>query len=59
VKQAIFEHFMQRFEAARVRRKQLDKEPEYIKQVFKRGVEQARAIAQPLVREVRTAVGII
>jgi tryptophanyl-tRNA synthetase len=59
VKQAIFELFMEKFEPARTKRAQLDKEPEYIQQVLKRGVEQARAIGQPLVREVRTAVGIV
>jgi tryptophanyl-tRNA synthetase len=59
VKQAIFEHFMERFEPARAKRKQLDKEPEFIQQILKRGAEQARTIAQPLVREVRRAVGIV
>jgi tryptophanyl-tRNA synthetase len=58
VKQAIFDLFMERFEPARARRKQLDKEPEYVEQVLKRGVEQARAIAQPLVRHVRATIGI-
>jgi len=59
VKQAIFELFMERFESARERRKQLDKQPEFVEQVLKRGVEKARAVAQPLVREVRAAVGIL
>jgi len=59
VKQAIFELFMERFESARERRKQLDKQPEYVEQVLKRGVEKARAVAQPLVRDVRAAVGIL
>jgi tryptophanyl-tRNA synthetase len=58
VKQAIFELFMEKFEPARTRRKQLDKDPEYVAQVLKRGVEQARAIAQPLVRHVRATIGI-
>jgi len=59
VKQAIFELFMERFESARERRKQLDKQPEFVEQVLKRGVEKARAVAQPLVRDVRAAVGIL
>jgi tryptophanyl-tRNA synthetase len=59
VKQAIFELFMEKFGPARARRAQLEKEPDYIRRVLKRGVEQARAIGQPLVQEVRSAVGIV
>ncbi len=58
VKQAIFDHFMRRFGDARERRKRLDSEPEYVESVLQRGVEKARKVALPLVREVRDAVGI-
>jgi tryptophanyl-tRNA synthetase len=58
VKSAIYEMFMQRFAAARQRRKELGNEPEYVRQVLRQGAEQARAAAIPLVREVREAVGI-
>ncbi len=58
VKQAIFDRFMERFGAARRRRRELDAEPERIEEILRRGVEQARRIAGPLVREVRDAVGM-
>jgi tryptophanyl-tRNA synthetase len=58
VKQAIFDFYMKKFEPMRARRKQLENEPEYVDAVLKRGVEQARKIAQPLLRQVREAVGI-
>jgi tryptophanyl-tRNA synthetase len=58
VKQAIFDHFMSRFGAARERRRQLEQEPEFVESVLMRGVEQARKTALPLVREVRDTVGI-
>jgi tryptophanyl-tRNA synthetase len=58
VKQAVFDHFMSRFGAARERRRQLEKEPEYVESVLMRGVEQARKVALPLLHEVRDAVGI-
>lgn len=58
VKQAIFDHFMQLFGTARARRKELESQPDYVEDVLRRGVEQARAVALPLVREVRDAVGI-
>jgi tryptophanyl-tRNA synthetase len=58
VKQAIFDHFMDRFGPARARRKELQSQPDYVEEVLRRGAEQARALARPLVREVRDAVGI-
>ncbi len=58
VKQAIFDKFMERFGSVRERRKQLEKEPEYVAAALRRGVEQAREVARPLVRQVRDAVGI-
>jgi tryptophanyl-tRNA synthetase len=58
VKQAIFDCYMQKFESMRARRKQLESQPEYVDEILKRGVEQARTIARPLLRQVREAVGI-
>jgi tryptophanyl-tRNA synthetase len=58
VKQAIFDKFMEKFGPARTRRDELIKQPEYVDEILKRGVEQARAVGLPLVREVREAMGI-
>jgi tryptophanyl-tRNA synthetase len=58
VKQAIYDKFMEKFGPARARREELLSRPEYLDQILKRGVEQAREVALPLVREVREAVGI-
>ena len=58
VKKAIFEKFMDRFGAARQRRVELEKQPEFIEQALRRGMEKARAVGVPLVRQVREAVGI-
>jgi tryptophanyl-tRNA synthetase len=58
VKQAIFEKFMERFGPARRKRQELEKQPDYIVQALQQGVERARAIGAPLVREVRDAAGI-
>jgi tryptophanyl-tRNA synthetase len=58
VKQAIYDHFMQRFGPARARRRELESQPDYVEEVMRRGAERARAVTLPLVREVRNAVGI-
>lgn len=58
VKQAIFDHFMELFGPARARRAELEKRPEYVEEVLRHGLERAKKIAHPLVREVRDAVGI-
>jgi tryptophanyl-tRNA synthetase len=58
VKQAIFDLFMKKFEPMRERRRELESRPEYVDEVLKRGAEQARKIARPLLRKVREAVGI-
>jgi len=57
-KQAIFDLYMQRFGPARERRGQLQNQPEYVDQVLKQGLQQARKVALPLVRQVREAMGI-
>jgi tryptophanyl-tRNA synthetase len=58
VKQAIFDLFMQKFGPIREKRRQLEKQPEFVDEVLKKGVEQARRIASPLVHQVRDAVGV-
>jgi tryptophanyl-tRNA synthetase len=58
VKQAIFDRFMEKFGPARARRQELEAQPEYVNEILKRGVDQARKVALPLVRQVRDAVGI-
>lgn len=57
-KQAVYDNFMALFSEARHRKKQLDARPEYVEEVLRRGAEQARAAALPLVARVRDAVGI-
>jgi tryptophanyl-tRNA synthetase len=58
VKQAIFDSFMELFGPARALRKELEKQPDYVEAMLKRGAEQARGVGRVLVREVRDAVGI-
>ena len=58
VKQAIFDRFMEKFGPARARREELLRQPELLDQILKRGVQQARNRALPLLRQVRDAVGI-
>jgi tryptophanyl-tRNA synthetase len=58
VKKAIFGSFMEKFGPARQRRKKLAEEPEYVAEVLRLGLEKAQLVAQPLVKEVRRAVGI-
>lgn len=58
VKQAIFDSFMERFGPARARRAELEKQPEYVDEMFARGVKKARDLALPLLHRVREAVGI-
>jgi tryptophanyl-tRNA synthetase len=58
VKQAIFDLFMKKFESMRMRRSELENRAEYVDEVLRRGAEQARKIARPLLQKVREAVGI-
>lgn len=59
VKKAIFDQFMEKFGPVRKRRKELEKEPDYIREILRRGAEQARIVADPLVQQVRDAAGIL
>ena len=45
MKQAIFDKFMEKFGPARDRREELANQPEYVEEILKQGVEQARKIA--------------
>jgi tryptophanyl-tRNA synthetase len=58
VKKEIFNLFMDRFAPARRRRQELENQPEYLDEILKKGVDQARNTASPLVKQVRDAVGI-
>jgi tryptophanyl-tRNA synthetase len=58
VKQAIFEHFNARFADARRRREELERQPEFVEQALMEGLEKARAVALPMLAEVRNAVGL-
>ena len=58
VKKAIYEKFMERFGAARRRRIELDKQPEYVESVLLRGAGKAREVGIPLLKQVRDAAGI-
>lgn len=58
VKQAIYDKFMEKFGPARARRQELLKQPELVDEILRRGAEQARKLALPLVKQARDAVGI-
>lgn len=58
VKKEIFSLFMDRFGEARRKREELEKQPGYLNELLKKGVERARETAAPLVQEARDAVGI-
>lgn len=58
VKKEIFSLFMDKFGPARQRRQELENQPEYLDEILKKGVDRARKIALPLVKQVRDAVGI-
>jgi len=58
VKKEIFSLFMDKFGPMRQRRQELEKEPQYLDEILKKGVEQVRKIALPLLKEARDAVGI-
>ncbi len=57
-KQALFEAYMDYFAPMRKRRAELEKDPEFIQEVLKKGAENARGIAEETMRRVRSAVGL-
>jgi tryptophanyl-tRNA synthetase len=58
VKKAIFDKYMERLGPARARRKDLEKQPEFVDEVLTRGAQKAREAAIPLLQRVREAVGV-
>jgi tryptophanyl-tRNA synthetase len=58
-KKRLIELIVAHFADARKRRKQLAADPEGVHRVLRRGAEKARAVAGPLLKEVRAAVGIL
>jgi len=59
VKKEIFSLFMDKFGPMRRRRQELEKEPAYLDEILRNGVEQVRKIALPLLKEARDIVGIL
>lgn len=58
VKKAIHEKFMETFGGMRQRRREIAAQPDYVADALRRGVECARTVGLPLVRQVREAMGI-
>jgi len=58
IKTQLFEELLDFFAEARARRLELEKQPDYVREVLKKGGEKARLIAQAKLDEVRTKVGL-
>lgn len=57
-KKQLLEAFHAKFDEARTRRAELVKDPGYVESVLKEGAQRASALAEPLMNEVRKAVGL-
>ncbi len=57
-KQALFEAYMDYFAPMRKRREELEKNPDYIQDVLRKGAERANLLAEQTLDEVRKAVGL-
>lgn len=57
-KKKLLEAFHARFGEARARRAEIARDPGYVDQVLRDGAERASAIAEPLLHQVRRAVGL-
>lgn len=57
-KKRLLDAFHAHFDAARARRRELERDPGYVESVLKDGAERARAIAAPVIDDVRRAVGL-
>ncbi len=57
-KKELFEAIWEYFEPMRARRAKLVKDPAYIEAVLKEGAEKANAMAEPVMKRVREAVGL-
>ncbi len=58
VKQALFEQYWEAFAAARERRRELEREPERVREILAAGARKARAVARNTLGRVLAAVGI-
>ena len=57
-KQMLVEKFHERFDAARARRRELEKDPGHVRDVLRRGAERARAEGSKTLRAVQEACGV-
>ncbi|HEY3448801.1 MAG TPA: tryptophan--tRNA ligase [Myxococcales bacterium] len=57
-KKRLLEAFHARFDEARKRRAELEKDPAEVERILQDGAKRARALAEPLMDEVRRAVGL-
>ncbi len=58
LKKALFEHYWTHFEQARKRRAELAANPDYVREVLRKGAERARAVATPILQQARRACGL-
>ena len=57
-KQALFDAYMEYFAPMRKRREELEKNPDYIQDVLRKGAERANLLADQTMDEIRKAVGL-
>jgi tryptophanyl-tRNA synthetase len=57
-KKRLLQEFHARFDAARERRRELERHPDEVEAILVDGARRARAIAEPVIDEVRRAVGL-
>jgi tryptophanyl-tRNA synthetase len=57
-KKRLLDAFHAHFDAARTRRAELERDPQRVEAILKEGAERAQAMAEPLMQEIRRAVGI-
>jgi len=55
---ALFEYMWEYFRAAREKRAELEKNPDYVAQIMQKGAEKAREYADKKLQKVRVALGI-
>jgi len=58
LKKALFEQYWNHFAAARARRAELAAHPEKVEAILRDGAERARAVARPVLKRARKAVGL-
>jgi len=57
-KKNLFSLFCEKFETARIKKKEIEKDKKYIEKILKRGAENARIVANKTIKEVRNIVGL-